>query len=90
MAIKSLMQMFLDAGYPKEEMYNHESDLYVFVTPLTTKVIEEWCKAYGYNKMFVEKGSPFFETFTDSITGKLMYSIAFQYLPWWSEKSVEE
>lgn len=39
-----LMQRLLDAGYPPEEMDHHESDLYVFVTPLTTKVIEQWCR----------------------------------------------
>ena len=37
-----LMQRFLDAGYNKAEMHHHESDLYVFVTPVTTKVIDEW------------------------------------------------
>lgn len=83
MKAKSLMQMLLDAGYPREDMHHHESDLYIYVTPLTTKVIEDWCKAYKYNKEFVEKGSPFFSTFVDQTTGKLMYDIAFQYLPWW-------
>ena len=55
MKIKSLMQMLLDAGYPREEMYHHESDLYVYVTPLTTKVIEDWCEGSIWNKRFVEK-----------------------------------
>ena len=42
---KTLMEMLIEAGYPKEEMYHpsYGSDLYVYVTPLTTKVIEEWC-----------------------------------------------
>ena len=83
MAIKSLMQMLIDAGYPREEMYNHESDLYIYVTPLTTKVIEDWCEGSIWNRKFVEKGNPFFGTFVDQITGRLMYDIAFQYLPWW-------
>ena len=43
MKTKSLMQMLIDAGYPIEEMYNHESDLYIYVTPLTTTIIKEWC-----------------------------------------------
>lgn len=38
------MEMLIEAGCPKEEMDHHCSDLYVYVTPLTTKVIEEWCK----------------------------------------------
>lgn len=45
---KTLMEMLIEAGYPKEEMDHHCSDLYVYVTPLTTKVIEEWCKVYDY------------------------------------------
>lgn len=40
---KFLKQMLLDAGYPESEMYHHYSDLYVFVTPVTTKVINKWC-----------------------------------------------
>lgn len=40
---KTLMEMLIEAGYPKEEMDHYCSDLYVYVTPLTTKVIEEWC-----------------------------------------------
>lgn len=47
---KTLMEMLIEAGYPKEEMYHpsYGSDLYVYVAPLTTKVIEEWCKAHDY------------------------------------------
>ena len=41
--MKTLKEMLIEAGYPKEEMDHHYSDLYVYVTPLTTKVIEEWC-----------------------------------------------
>ena len=39
---KTLMEMLIEAGYPKEEMYHpsYGSDLYVYVTPLTTKGIE--------------------------------------------------
>ena len=32
---KTLMELLLEAGYPREEVFNHCSDLYVFVTPLT-------------------------------------------------------
>lgn len=38
---KTLMEMLIEAGYQKEEIDHHDSDLYVYVTPLTTKVIEE-------------------------------------------------
>ena len=36
------MQRLLDAGYPREDVYHYYSDLYVYVTPLTTRVIKEW------------------------------------------------
>ena len=70
---KTLMEMLIDAGYPKEEMDHHESDLYVYVTPLTTRVIDEYCKANGFNKNW------HCPTFKDQITGKMMYDCAFQY-----------
>ena len=69
-----LMQRLLDAGYPKEEMYHHESDLYVYVTPLTTQVVERWAKEHGYNRTW---NCP---TFYDQINGRKMYDCAFQYI----------
>lgn len=30
---KTLMETLIDAGYPREEMYHHYSDLYIFLTP---------------------------------------------------------
>jgi len=72
--IKSLMQRLLEAGYPCEDMDHHESDLYVYVTPLTTKVIEQWCWENRFDK---EWQCP---TFCDQITGRLMYDCAFQYI----------
>ena len=74
---KTLKQMLLDAGYPKIEMFHHYSDLYVFVTPVTTRVIDEWCNEHGYTKnLHCPK-------FKDRITGKPMYDCAFQ---WYEEK----
>ena len=70
---KTLMEMLIEAGYPKEEMDHHDSDLYVYVTPLTTKVIEEWCKAHDYRMAW------HCPTFRDQITGKMMYDCAFQW-----------
>ncbi len=54
-------------------MDHHESDLYVYVTPETTKVIERWCKEHGYDRTW------HCPTFYDQITGKQMYDCAFQY-----------
>lgn len=72
---KTLMEMLIEAGYPKEKMYHpsYGSDLYVYVTPLTTKVIEEWCKAHDYRMVW------HCPTFRDQITGKMMYDCAFQW-----------
>ena len=61
-------------------MDHHESDLYVFVTPLTTKVIEQWCREHEYNRAW------HCPTFYDQISGRLMYDCAFQYSEWWEEK----
>lgn len=70
---KTLMEMLIEAGYPKEEMDHHCSDLYVYVTPLTTRVIEEWCKVHNYR---IAWHCP---TFKDHITGRMMYDCAFQW-----------
>lgn len=70
---KTLMERLLEAGYPESEMDHHESDLYVYVTPLTTRVIKEWCKDNGFRKNW------HCPIFTDQITGKKMYDCAFQY-----------
>lgn len=78
--MKSLMQMLLEVGYPREQMFCHESDLYVFVTPLTEKVITEWCKVNEFERIL------FCSTFKDQITGRPMYDCAFQYKPWWEER----
>ena len=71
----TLMEKLEAAGYPRDEMYHHESDLYVFLTPLTKRVIDEWFKEEGLTR------SLFVSVFRDQITGKPMYDIAFQYTP---------
>lgn len=78
---KTLMEMLEEAGYPREQMFNHCSDLYVFATPLTKRVVDKWFKDEGLNK------SLFVKTFSDQITGRPMYDIAFQYTPYWEEKA---
>lgn len=76
---KTLIEMLVEAGYPEEQIYHHESDLYVFATPLTKKVLEDWCEKNGWDKGLVERTEFLFETFKDNVTGKQMYDIAFQY-----------
>ena len=74
---KALMERLIEAGYPESEMYHHESDLYIYVTPLTTKVVSEWCAERGFRR---DWHCPIFK---DSITGRKMYDCAFQYTPAW-------
>ena len=75
---KSLMERLLEEGYPPKDIDHHDYDLYVYVTPLTTKVIKEWMKDNNYtdnlNGFLIQK-------FRDQITGRIMYDIAFQYIP---------
>lgn len=77
---KTLKEMLIEAGYPESEMDHemdhHYSDLYVYVIPLTTKVIKKWCKAHDYRMAW---HCPIFK---DQITGRMMYDCAFQ----WYEK----
>lgn len=69
----TFIQTLLDNGYPENEMYHHGTDLYIFVTPLTTKIVKEYC---NNNKYAIDWHFP---TFKDQITGRLMYDCAFQY-----------
>ena len=71
--MKSLLERLLEAGYPKENIYHYCSDLYVFVTPLTTQIIDKYCEENKINKSW------HFPIFKDQITGKKMYECIFQY-----------
>lgn len=79
MSNKSLMERLLEEGYPPEDIEHHEYDLYVYVTPLTTRVLKAWMKDNNYTDTLVQ-------TFKDQITGRMMYDIAFQYIPALGEK----
>ena len=68
-----LMDKLLEAGYPREDMYHWNSDLYVYVTPLTKRVVEAWCKENGFSRTW------HCPMFSDRVTGKLMYDCAFAY-----------
>ena len=69
----TLMERLVEAGYPKKDLYHHCSDLYIFVTPLTQRVVNEWFREQGLNREL------FVSTFRDQITGRPMYDVAFQY-----------
>ena len=79
MSNKSLMERLIEAGYPPEDIDHHDYDLYVYVTPLTTRVLKAWMKDNNYTDTLVQ-------TFKDQITGRMMYDIAFQYIPALGEK----
>lgn len=84
---KSLMERLLEAGYSPKDIDHHDYDLYVYVTPLTTKIIAEWANDYGYSGNLRDK--LFVQTFRDQITGRKMYDIAFQYIPSLDKKEVK-
>lgn len=79
---KSLMEVLLEEGYPPEDIDHYYYDLYVYVTPLTTKIIKAWLKYNDYADMLVQK-------FRDQITGRMMYDIFFQYIPSLDKKEVK-
>ena len=79
---KTLMETLVDAGYPADQFDHHESDLYVYaqVDGLETgKIIAKWFRDHEHLP------SLFMNIFTDQITSRLMWDVAFQYTPWWAE-----
>ncbi len=76
---KPLMERLLEAGYPPEDIDHRYSDLYVYVTPLTTRVLTEWADENGYDSNL--RDGVFVQKFRDQITGRMMYDVAFQYIP---------
>lgn len=82
MGEKTLMQRLLDAGYPREEMFNHESDLYVYVNETSRPVVDAYYREHGWSRTF---HAPIFK---DQITGKPMYDCAFQYSDWYKERAI--
>lgn len=69
----------LENGYPKSDMDHHESDLYVYVTPLTTRLINEIYPDKTTRQIFVHQ-------FISQTDHKPMYEIVFAYLPYWQKK----
>lgn len=86
MNTKSLMERLLEAGYPPEDIHHYYSDLYVYITPLTTKIITEWLNDNGYDSNL--RDGVFVKTFRNQITGRKMYDVLFEYIPFWNKKEV--
>lgn len=80
-----ILERLLAAGYPKDQLFHHDTDLYVFVTDLTRKVIDEWMKEQFSNIRIENAPSFLFTVFIDQVTGKPMYDLAFQ----WHETDAE-
>lgn len=76
----TLMEKLVEAGYPKEDFFHHYSDLYVYATPMTQRVINDWFHEQQMDRTL------FVSQFRDQITGKPMFDIAFQYTPYWEGK----
>ena len=73
-ANRSLYQQLLAAGV---ELDNHESDLYVKVTPESTRILEEAGIAVdGHNA----------SVFTSQTDGQQWYDLPFKYEPFWRAK----
>ena len=49
------MRRLVDAGYPREEMDHHYTDLYVYVNEISRPVIEQWCAEHGWRKIEIVK-----------------------------------
>ena len=84
---KTLMETLVDAGYPADQFGHHKSDLYVYAqvgSLFTREIIRKWFLDRDYDP------SLFVDTFKDQISGRLMWSIAFQYTPWWAEHCGKE
>lgn len=79
MNTKSLMERLLEAGYSSEDIDHYGYNLYVYVTPLTTRILTEWADEDGYDSNL--RDGVLVQTFKDQITGRMMYDIAFQYIP---------
>lgn len=75
---KCFYDRLLESGYPESDIYNHCSDLYIFVTP-TTRALVSQCLNDG-----TLMNRP--EIFTDQVTRRPMYDLAFAYIPWWDER----
>ena len=82
MVEKTLMQELLDAGYPKDDMFSYESDLYIYVTPLTSRIVEDYYRSRDMNR---KHHAPIF---TSEVDGRQMYDCYFQYDDYWKEKYI--
>ena len=72
MTAKEIYDAMVEA-LPPEYIHHHETDLFVYITPESSKIIQQsgLIKGHGYT------------VFRDQISGALSYDIAFAYSPAW-------
>lgn len=79
METKSLFEMLIESGYPREDIHHWYSDMYVSKNSSTSQVIDDWIQKSGIKRdLFVDE-------FKDNVTGESMYEIKFAYVPYWKE-----
>lgn len=66
----------LVTAMPADQIHHENSDLYVKITDVSMKIINQsgLVRGHGYT------------TFIDQITGEWCYDIPFLYMPFWEEK----
>lgn len=47
---RTLIQQFVDAGFPKEQIEHNGTDFFIDVTTITTSVLDEWCEKHHVSK----------------------------------------
>ena len=84
-SVKStLIETLILAGYPEDQIFHHESDLYIFVWwhgKNFADVVRKWYRENGLSTSEFMIGH-----FKDQITGKPMLDCAFQYTPYWEKR----
>jgi hypothetical protein len=70
---KDIYQQMIDVG---AEIDNHESDLYIKVTPSTRQIVDD----YQF------KGNV--TTFTSQVDGCQWFDIPFAFKPWWTKRGM--
>lgn len=80
----TLIETLILAGYPEDQFFHHESDLYIFVWwngKNFADVVRKWYRENG-----LSTSEFMLSHFKDQITGEPMLDCAFQYTPYWEEK----
>jgi len=75
----TLYQELIAAGC---QIDNHESDLYVKVTPESCAILKSWLLRLGYT----DRRGAGVKTFRSRVDGELWFDVPFAYRPFWERK----